>query len=136
MGTKRKKAALLLFLVGLTILGGGCGGGSLEGLEEDLAGVVEKVGPSVVCIMAKNESSGESKFGSGVILDGGYILTTENILDNADNLTLKLQDGRVITHDRIAKILCDFETNVSLIQVDQKELKPVCMTEGGEIENG
>ena len=136
MRSKRKKAAPLLFLVGLTILGGGCGGGSLEGLEEDLARVVEKAGPSVVCIMAKNESSGELKFGSGVVLDGGYILTTENILDNVDNVTLKLQDGRVITHDQIAEFLCDFETNVSLIRVDQEELKPVRISEAGEIENG
>jgi serine protease Do/serine protease DegQ len=136
MRSKRKKAALLLCFAGLVILGGGCGGGSLEGLEEDLARVVEKAGPSVVCIMAKNESSGELKFGSGVILDGGYILTTENILDNVDNVTLKLQDGRVITHDQIAKILCDFETNVSLIRVDQTELQAVRMTEAGEVDNG
>lgn len=136
MGSKQKKAALLLCFASLMILIGGCGRGSLEGLEEDLARVVERAGPSVVCIKATNEGSGELKFGSGVILDGGYILTTENILDNVDNVTLKLQDGRIITHDRISKILCDFETNVSLIQVDQEGLSPVPVMETDEVQNG
>ena len=136
MRSRQKKAALLLCFASLMVVFGGCGGSSLEGLEEDLARVVEKAGPSVVCIRATNEGSGELKFGSGVILDGGYILTTENILDNVDNVTLKLQDGRIITHDQIAKMLCDYETNVSLIQVEEKELKPVCTSTTGEIDNG
>lgn len=136
MTLKRKKAALLLCFAGLMIVLGGCGGSSLEGLEEDLARVVEKAGPSVVCIKATNEGSGELKFGSGVILDGGYILTTENILDNVDNVTLKLQDGRIITHDQISKMLCDYETNVSLIQVEEKGLRPVCVSTTGETDNG
>ena len=136
MRSKGKKPAPLLYLAGLLIVLGGCGGSSLEGLEEDLARVVEEAGPSVVCIRATNEGSGESKFGSGVILDDGYILTTENILDNVDNVTLKLQDGRIITHDRITKMLCDYETNVSLIRVEEKELKPVRMSKAGETDNG
>ena len=136
MRSRQKKAALLLCFASLMVVFGGCGGSSLEGLEEDLARVVEKAGPSVVCIRATNEGSGELKFGSGVILDGGYILTTENILDNVDNVTLKLQDGRIITHDQISKMLCDYETNVSLIQVEEKELKPVCTSTTGEIDNG
>ena len=130
------KAAVLLWLSGMMIFLGGCGESSLQGLEEDLAKVVEKAGPSVVCLMVKNESSGEVKFGSGVILDGGYILTTENILDNVDNITVKLQDGRVINDHEIIMMFCDFATNVSLIQVENKELKPVRIMEEGKIENG
>jgi serine protease Do len=136
MSSKRKKARLLLCFAGLMMVLVGCGGSSLEGLEEDLARVVERAGPSVVCIKATNEGSGELKFGSGVILDGGYILTTENILDNVDNVSLKLQDGRIITHDQISKMLCDYETNVSLIQVEEKGLMPVCMSTTGETDNG
>jgi len=130
------KVGVLLWLSGMMILIGGCGESSLQGLEEDLAQVMEKAGPSVVCIMAKNESSGEVKFGSGVILDGGYILTTENILDNVDNITVKLQDGRVINDHQISAIFCDFETNVSLIQVENKGLESVRIMEEGKIENG
>ncbi|KPK99645.1 MAG: hypothetical protein AMJ91_07045 [candidate division Zixibacteria bacterium SM23_73_3] len=126
---------ILLWLFSMMIVIGGCGQSSLQGLEEDLAQVVMEVGPSVVCIMAKNESSGEVRFGSGVILLGGYILTTENILDNVDNITMKLQDGRVINDQEIIGVFCDFETNVSLIQVENKELKPVHLMEEG-VENG
>lgn len=136
MRSRGKKAGVLLWLSGMTIVLGGCGESSLQGLEEDLAQVVEKAGPSVICIMAKNESSGEVKFGSGVILDGGYVLTTENILDNTDNITLKLQDGRVINNHEIIGVFCDFETNVSLIQVKNEELKPVRIMGEGKIENG
>ncbi|MCK4224832.1 MAG: PDZ domain-containing protein [candidate division Zixibacteria bacterium] len=136
MKSRKQKAAVLLWLSGMMIFLGGCGESSLQGLEEDLAKVVEKAGPSVVCIMAKNESSGEVKFGSGVILDGGYILTTESIFDNVDNITFKLQDGRVINDHEIVGISCDFETNVSLIQVENKELKPIRIMEEGKVENG
>jgi S1-C subfamily serine protease len=136
MRSRPKKATLLLCFASLIVVLCGCGGSSLEGLEEDLARVVEKAGPSVVCIRATNEGSGEVRLGSGVILEGGYILTTENILDNVDNVILKLQDGRTITHDRISKMLCDYETNVSLIQVEEKELRPVRVSASGEVDNG
>jgi S1-C subfamily serine protease len=136
MQSRTKKAAVLLWLSGIMVVSGGCGGSSLQGLEQDIARVVEKVGPSVVCIMAKNENSGEVKFGSGVILDGGYVLTTENILNNASNITLKLQDGGVIEDKQITGIYCDFETNVSLIQVEQGGMRAVQTMEAGEMDNG
>lgn len=136
MLSKLKKIQVFLWLSGLMILVGGCGGGSLQDLENDLARVVEKAGPSVVCIMAKNESSGNVRLGSGVILEGGYILTTENILDNVDNITVKLQDGQVINDQQIVEMFCDFETNVSLIEVDNKELEPVRIMEEEEVVNG
>jgi serine protease Do len=130
------KTGLLLWLSGMMMLLGGCGESSLKCLEKDLARVTKEAGPSVVCIMAKNQSSGEVKFGSGVILEGGYVLTTENVLNNVDNITLKLQDGQVINDQQIVGMFCDFETNVSLIQVENKELKPVRMMQSGEIDNG
>jgi serine protease Do len=136
MWSGTQKAAVLLWLSWMMIVLGGCDENSLQGLEEDLAQVVEKAGPSVVCIMAKNESSGEAKFGSGVILEDGYILTTENILNNVDNVTLRLQDGRVIDDQQIVGISCDFETNVSLIHVSRRELKPIQMMQIEDIDNG
>ncbi len=132
----RLGVGILLGISGIIIFLGGCERSSLQGLEEDIARVVQKAGPSVVCIMAKNESSGEVKFGSGVILEGGYILTTESILDNVDNITFKLQDGRIIKDEEIIGMFCDFETNVSLIQVSNQELKPVRMMEEDQIDNG
>jgi serine protease Do len=136
MSSISRKVAVLLWLLTSITLGGGCSESSLQRLEQDLAQVVEKVGPSVVCIMAKNENLGEVKFGSGVILDQEYILTTENILNNVDHITLKLQDGRVIKDNQIKEMFCDFETNVSMIKVDFKDLKPVRMRGAGEIDKG
>jgi len=136
MRSERKRIGFLIWLSGMMVLLGGCDRSSLQGLEEDLAKIIKEAGPSVVCIMAKNESSGEVKLGSGVILEGGYILTTENILDNVNTITLKLQNGQVINDHQILGMFCDFETNVSLIQVDEKELKPVRIMKEGEIRNG
>ncbi len=131
-----KKAGLLLGYGLMMIFLGGCGKDSLQGLEEDLSRVMKNAGPSVVCIMAKNESSGQVKFGSGVIMSGGYILTTENILNNTDNITLKFQDGRVINDNQIVGMFCDYETNVSLIQVEDKGLTPIRIMPMETIDNG
>ncbi len=136
MTIPRKKIGFILWLGGMLVFLGGCGKDSLQSLEEDLAQVTKEAGPSVVSIMAKNESSGEVKFGSGVILEGGFILTTENVLTNSDNITLKLQDGRVINDDQIGGMFCDFETNVSLIQVEANALKPTRIVPQDKIENG
>jgi S1-C subfamily serine protease len=130
------RVGIILGFSSTVMLWGGCGENSLQGLEHDIARVVEKAGPSVVCIMGKNETSGEIKFGSGVILDQTHILTTENILDNVNQITVKLQDGQVIEDHEISGIFCDFETNVSLMEVNGRDLKPVSMTDGGEIKSG
>ena len=133
---RQEKAKFGFLLAWATIFLGGCGNGSLPELEENLAEVIEKAGPSVVCIVAKNESSGHVKIGSGVILRGGYILTTENILVNVDDITVKLQDGSIIPDDKVKKVYCDFQTNVSLIQVEAKDLKPAKIMEEEKIRNG
>lgn len=136
MKLTQDKVKVCLWLVGTVIFLWGCEKNSLEGMEKNLAEVIKKVGPSVVCIKGKNESSGKITMGSGVVLKGGYILTTENILDNVDDITVKLQNGQVITNDKVKKIFCDFETNISLIQVEAKELTPVEIMEGKKIPNG
>jgi S1-C subfamily serine protease len=135
MKLSRNKVEVGLWVVGVVIFLWGCEKSSLEGMEKDLAFVTKKAGPSVACIVAKNESSGKVTIGSGVVLKEGYILTTENILDNVDNITVKLQNGQVITDDKVKKIFCDFATNISLIQVEAKDLTPVELMEE-EIPNG
>ena len=136
MNSKLEKARLGFLLAWAMLFLVACGKGSLPQLEEDLAAVIKKAGPSVVCILGKNKSSGEVKVGSGVVLEDGYILTTENILVNVDNITVKLQDGNTINDQEIKRVFCDFETNVSLLQVEGKDLKPVKIMKGEEIRNG
>ena len=135
MKLSQNKVKVGVWLVAVIVFLWGCQKSSLEGMEKDLAFVTKKVGPSVACIVAKNESSGKVTIGSGVVLKEGYILTTENILDNVDNITVKLQNGQVITDDQVKKIFCDFATNISLIQVEAKDLTPVEIMEE-EIPNG
>lgn len=136
MNSKQKKVSLGFLLCWVVIFLGRCGGGSLPKLEEDIAAVIKNAGPSVVCIVAKNESSGNVKIGSGVVLGGGYILTTENILTDVDNITVKLQDGSIISDDKVKRIFCDFETNVSLIEVEAEGLNAVKIMEEEKIRNG
>jgi S1-C subfamily serine protease len=135
MRLSQNKVKVGVWLGAVIVFLWGCQKSSLEGMEKDLAFVTKKVGPSVACIVAKNESSGKVTIGSGVVLKEGYILTTENILDNVDNITVKLQNGQVITDDKVKKIFCDFTTNISLIQVEARDLTPVEIMEE-EIPNG
>lgn len=115
----------------------GCSRGShLERMQSEIYEVMDKVGPSVVSISAVNRTDGSMKIGSGVALDKDFILTTENLLQNSDELKIKLQDGTTIDDSEIADIYCDFETNVSLIKLKKGNLKPVHLAKKEQIRNG
>ena len=115
----------------------GCSRGShLERMQSEIYQVMDKVGPSVVSISAVNRANGDKKIGSGVALDKNFILTTENLLQNSDELKIKLQDGTTIDDSEIADIYCDFETNVSLIKLKKGNLKPVHLAKKEQIRNG
>jgi serine protease Do len=92
--------------------------------EKIIQKVLAQAGPSVVCVITKNQSTGQTKLAGGVIVDSSHILTLENVVDNTDQLTLLLQDGRKIKDINVIKTFCDFETNISLIEVAEKSLKP------------
>jgi S1-C subfamily serine protease len=128
-----KTACLILPLFILS----GCGGGNnLERMQSEIYRVMDEVGPSVVSISAINRTDGNMKVGAGVVLDKNFILTTENLLQNSDQLKIKLQDGTVIGDSEIADIYCDFETNVSLIKLKKGNLKPVRLPKKEQIRNG
>ena len=97
---------------------------TLDDFEKGIAQVIKEAGPSIISITAKNNKQKTIKYGSGVIIEGGYVLTTENLLQNVDEITIKLQDGKEISDSQIAMVSCDFETDVSLIQLKEKNLKP------------
>lgn len=102
---------------------------TLEEIEKNLSQIMDKAGPSIVFISAKNKDLGLEKYGVGVILDQEHILTLENILSNVDQVTVTLQSGEVIEDSEIKEILCDFETDVSLLRIQKKDLKPVRIAE-------
>lgn len=106
----------------------------LKNLEQGIAEVLSEAGPSVVSISVKNNELNLDKIGSGVIIEDGYILTIENLLQNVDEITIKLQDGTEIVDSAIFIHGCDFETNLSLLQIKGENLRPAKMAE--EIKNG
>jgi serine protease DegS len=128
------KAAFIILPV--FVLCGCSGGNHLERMQSEIYQVLDKVASSVVSISAVNRTDGNMKVGAGVVLDKNFILTTENLLQNSDELKIKLQDGTVIGDSEIADIYCDFETNVSLIKLKKGNLKPVRLSKKEQIRNG
>jgi S1-C subfamily serine protease len=103
-----------------------------------LAGVVKRIAPSVVNIEGKGHVTAEPNprrrqagkgigpvlgggeeirtFGSGVVFDAlrGLIITNSHIIDHADDITVKLNDGRALPARRVG---ADPETDVAVIEV-------------------
>ena len=72
-----------------------CQRNSLDVLEKDVGKLRQRVGQSVVCLIAENLRSESIKFGSGIIIDEKHILNTENFFENVNEIRIMLQDGRV-----------------------------------------
>lgn len=107
-----------------------------------LAPMLEKVLPAVVSISIEGQQKGSNRnaipeefrfffgdqfgdrsprqfrgLGSGVIIDAqkGYVLTNNHVVDNADKITVKLEDGREFK----AKIIgTDSQSDVALLQIE------------------
>ena len=120
--------ALALFL--------GCQKNSLDALQKDIIKLKQDVGQSVVCLTAENLKDKSFKLGSGIVVDKNHILTTENFLGGAEKIRILLQDGRVIEDSDIINKHCDFETNISLLEVRSKNLKPIKKFFKGKMESG
>ena len=69
--------------------------------EEDIAGLVEKVSPSVVSIVTKSEGNSpmyglqeQEGAGTGIIVGkAGYIMTNKHVIDGVNNVRVVLADG-------------------------------------------
>ena len=111
---------------------------NLQQQQPSLAPMLEKVLPSVVSInvegTAKMQSNMPEEFrrffgypdsqsrsfsglGSGVIIDAekGYIVTNNHVIDNADKITVSLNDG----HEYQAKLIGkDPQSDIALLKID------------------
>ncbi len=72
--------------------------------------------------------------GSGVIITkDGYILTNNHVVDNAEEVTVSLADGREFTAKVVGR---DPKTDVAVIKVDGKDLPTVPMADSDKVEVG
>lgn len=126
-----------------------------------LAPMLEKVLPAVVSVQvsgtqpASNDVPPEFKFffgpqapsedqggqafeglGSGVIIDAakGYVLTNNHVVNNADKITVQINDGREYSAKLIGK---DDQSDIALIQIiDGKNLKQIAMADSDTLRVG
>ncbi|HYW92212.1 MAG TPA: DegQ family serine endoprotease [Gammaproteobacteria bacterium] len=73
--------------------------------------------------------------GSGVIVDAkqGYILTNNHVIENADQITVTLNDGRNFKAKVIGK---DPETDIAVLQIHAKNLTALPIADSNKLEVG
>src|SRR5476649_2467470 len=126
-----------------------------------LAPMLEKVLPAVVSVQvtgtqppssdvppefkfffgpqAPSEDEGGQAFeglGSGVIIDAakGYVLTNNHVVNNADKITVQINDGREYSAKLIGK---DDQSEIALIQIiDGKNLTQIAMADSDTLRVG
>ena len=76
----------------------------------------------------------EYALGSGVIISkDGYIVTNYHVISAATKITVKTHDGKVYTAKLIGS---DPKTDLAVIKIDAKNLKPITFTDSSKIEVG
>jgi len=93
----------------------------------DFRPVVNKVMPSVVSVTTESVTSDffgrqytESAAGSGIIIDGGgYIATNNHVVEDAQNIYAELIDGRTFPADIVGT---DTLTDIAVIKIDATDL--------------
>lgn len=122
-----------------------------------LASMLENVLPSVVSIKVEgtaqvqndipeefrrffgypdNQSRSFIGQGSGVIIDAdkGYIVTNNHVIDNADKITISLNDGREFSAKLIGR---DPQTDIALLQIkDAKNLTAIKIADSDKLRVG
>ncbi len=73
--------------------------------------------------------------GSGVIIDAdkGYVVTNNHVVDNADEITVKLTDGREFVAKKLGS---DEQSDIALLKIDPDDLKALPLADSDEIRVG
>ena len=103
--------------------------------------VVMKVKPSVVSINVEitaydffNQPVKEEGAGSGWIIDGdGYIVTNNHVVENADNVTVTLNDGRIFQAESVKT---DALTDLAIVKIDAQNLPAVTIGDSSKLKVG
>lgn len=113
---------------------------TLDGHVLDVAAVVAKVEPSVVSIETEvalrrgRRIATGSGAGTGVVLEGGLILTNAHVVDGADTVTVTGLDGR----ERAATVVAgDVGADLAVLRVsDDAGLVPATLGDAGAVAVG
>ena len=123
-----------------------------------LAPMLEETTPAIVSIAVKgtqpnqqevpemfryffggpNNQQAERPFrglGSGVIIDAknGYIVTNNHVVDNADEILVKLTDGRELVAKKLG---ADEQSDIALLQIDAERLTDLDVSNSNELRVG
>ncbi|CAK0759672.1 Periplasmic pH-dependent serine endoprotease DegQ [Gammaproteobacteria bacterium] len=73
--------------------------------------------------------------GSGVVIDAthGYVITNHHVVDKADEITVTLQDGRILQAHLVGS---DSDTDIAIIQVPAERLTAVPMGDSDQLRVG
>jgi len=73
--------------------------------------------------------------GSGVIIDAekGYVVTNNHVVDNADEITVKLTDGREF---KAKKLGADDQSDIALLKIDPDALTAMPLSDSDELRVG
>ncbi|MDO8687367.1 MAG: trypsin-like peptidase domain-containing protein, partial [Dehalococcoidales bacterium] len=108
-----------------------------------IADVVAKVKPSVVAINTSvpgydpyTGSSTQTGAGSGwIIREDGIIVTNNHVLENADTITVTLDDGRAFQVD-LKTVATDPLTDLAILRIDAKNLPAVAVGDSRQLRLG
>lgn len=73
--------------------------------------------------------------GSGVIIDAdkGYVVTNNHVVDNADEITVKLTDGREFSAKKLGS---DEQSDIALLKIDPDDLTALPLADSDELRVG
>ncbi|MFA3792599.1 DegQ family serine endoprotease [Aliiglaciecola sp. SL4] len=73
--------------------------------------------------------------GSGVIIDAklGYVVTNNHVVDNANEITVKLTDGREL---KAKKLGADAQSDIALLQIEAEDLQAVPLANSDKLRVG
>ncbi|MDZ7790245.1 MAG: Do family serine endopeptidase [Xanthomonadales bacterium] len=77
----------------------------------------------------------QQSLGSGVIVDaeGGYVLTNNHVIEGADDIAVRLKDGRELAAEFVGS---DRDTDLAVIRVDAKNLSELPLDESERLRVG
>jgi putative serine protease PepD len=100
----------------------------------DVSALYERVSPGVVSVETQSGAGGAT--GSGFVLDGdGYILTNQHVVDGADSVHVRFQEGAPVS----ARIVgADPSSDLALLKVDPSahKLRPLTLGASSELRVG